>query len=170
MGHSDGSPNNALAAYSDDNDPCYGTGQSCSATSWDLQRRTHTLNTGGVVWDIAGNVWEWTSYYNSEGRPNSGSSWTEYSSVTSDGSATHVTDLRPTKALKDYWNDSWNSEQGIGLYYPHNDGQGGALRRGGAYMVHQNDSRAVGLFTASLYQASGHTEQSTGFRCTYPHP
>ena len=26
------------------------------------EKRTHTLSNGEVIWDMAGNVWEWTSY------------------------------------------------------------------------------------------------------------
>ena len=32
-----------------------------SDVSWDSQKRTHTLSNGEVIWDMAGNVWEWTS-------------------------------------------------------------------------------------------------------------
>ncbi len=64
-GHSDGSPNNAIAASSDDADPCFETGQSCSSTTWDRQRRTFTLSNGEVIWDFAGNVWQWTADANS---------------------------------------------------------------------------------------------------------
>ena len=28
---------------------------------WHINRRTHTLSNGEVIWDMAGNVWEWTS-------------------------------------------------------------------------------------------------------------
>ena len=28
-----------------------------------VPKRTHTLSNGEVIWDMAGNVWEWTSYY-----------------------------------------------------------------------------------------------------------
>jgi len=53
LGHSDDYPG-VLAASSDD-DPYYGTG------NWnDDQRRTLRLTTGDVIWDISGNVWEWT--------------------------------------------------------------------------------------------------------------
>ena len=58
-GHSDQVPANALAANSDDNNACHETGQTCNSSTWNGQRRTHTLSNGEVVWDISGNVWEW---------------------------------------------------------------------------------------------------------------
>jgi uncharacterized membrane protein YgcG len=60
IGHSDGS-SVAMAASTDD-EPCFGTGQvSCadnSSPDW-AQKRTHVLTNGAVIWDFAGNVWEW---------------------------------------------------------------------------------------------------------------
>lgn len=58
-GHTDTVPFTALEASSDDAQACYGTGQTCSNTLWDSQRRIHFLSTGDVIWDFAGNVWEW---------------------------------------------------------------------------------------------------------------
>jgi hypothetical protein len=60
QGHSDGMPSSILAASSDDNDACFETGQTCSSTVWNSQRRTHVLSNGEVIWDIAGNASEWT--------------------------------------------------------------------------------------------------------------
>lgn len=54
-GHTDNSPANALEAGSD-SDGYAGTGNSGSSE----QRRTHTLSNGEVIWDLSGNVWEWT--------------------------------------------------------------------------------------------------------------
>lgn len=54
-GHNDSSPPNALPASTDDSDGYSGTGQTSG-----LQRRTLMLSNGEVVWDLAGNVHEWT--------------------------------------------------------------------------------------------------------------
>jgi prepilin-type N-terminal cleavage/methylation domain-containing protein len=59
-GHSDGftdlGENKALAAGADDNG-YIGTGQS----GFSIERRTHTLSNGEIIWDMGGNVWEWTN-------------------------------------------------------------------------------------------------------------
>jgi len=63
QGHIDSVPENPLAASTDD-DPCAGTGQAnCAdpASEDFIQKRTHTLNTGAVIWDLSGNVSEWLS-------------------------------------------------------------------------------------------------------------
>lgn len=59
-GHSDSSPANSLAASTDDTNGYYGTGN--SASSGTDQRRTLNLSNGEVIWDLAGNVYEWTNY------------------------------------------------------------------------------------------------------------
>jgi hypothetical protein len=58
VGHSDSAPDHALAASTDD-DPCAGTGQTCSQDVWDRQRRTHRLPDGQLIWDLGGNATEW---------------------------------------------------------------------------------------------------------------
>lgn len=60
-GHSDGEPEAPLSATLDENDACQGTGQSCSLTEWNDQRRVMKLSNGTYLWDFAGNVWEWVA-------------------------------------------------------------------------------------------------------------
>jgi prepilin-type N-terminal cleavage/methylation domain-containing protein len=59
-GHSDGftdlGESKALAAGADDNG-YIGTGQS----GFSIEKRTHTLSNGEIIWDLGGNVWEWTN-------------------------------------------------------------------------------------------------------------
>jgi prepilin-type N-terminal cleavage/methylation domain-containing protein len=55
-GHNDGSPNNTLAAGASDSNGYVGTGNTSGN-----QRRTLTLTNGAVIWDLAGNISEWTA-------------------------------------------------------------------------------------------------------------
>lgn len=62
-GHTDNSPGSALAV-TDVNNPYIGTSNNSGqavGSGWE-QKRTHTLSNGSVLWDIAGNVWEWTDW------------------------------------------------------------------------------------------------------------
>ncbi|MEI8364770.1 MAG: SUMF1/EgtB/PvdO family nonheme iron enzyme, partial [archaeon] len=55
-GHNDSVPNAAQAGDTNNSNGYYLTGQSSGN-----QRRTLTLTNGQVVWDMSGNVWEWTN-------------------------------------------------------------------------------------------------------------
>lgn len=160
-GHSDSSPG-SLAASTDDNAPCTGTGQSCNASTWDLQRRTHKLSTGDVIWDIAGNIWEWTSYYDPNGKAEPvGNAWNEFSAV-SDGSNFTKVELVPTNAVKSFWNDTWSSTEGIGQYYPGTNSSGGAMFRGGDWVA----GAYAGVFAMGLHNSPSSTNIGIGFRCS----
>ena len=58
-GHSDGFPASVLPARGNDNLGCFQTGQECNGTLWSLQKRTHKLLNGEIIWDFAGNASEW---------------------------------------------------------------------------------------------------------------
>ena len=154
-GHSDNSPSSSLAA-STDSDACSGTGQSCSNISWDSQKRTHTLSNGEVIWDMAGNLNEWTSYFiaDNSDKPNGsgGSGYSEYNTVIGTPSMA-ITELIS--------NPSWTSTQGVGRYYRGNQNVDGALARGGDW----NDGDSSGIFYASLTISPNDGFNGLGFRC-----
>ena len=67
-GHSDGTPNASLAAAPEDSDAYAGTGNlptepwgTSRNSSGAEQARTLMLSNGSVIWDFAGNNWEWVS-------------------------------------------------------------------------------------------------------------
>ncbi|WP_291516010.1 Ig-like domain-containing protein [Bdellovibrio sp. ArHS] len=157
-GHSDDSPSASLAADTDDNNACAGTGQSCSSSVWNLQRRTHVLSNGRVIWDFAGNVAEWIrdDYLSMGWNPvlPETAAWTELST------------LSPTnQAILGSANGAWNSAQGLGMVIPLSNGQNGVLR-GGCWW---NGTSLAGVFFAHLGwpNISGWEGTNIGFRCVY---
>jgi hypothetical protein len=151
-GHSDNSPYNSLAASTDD-DPCSGTGDTNCATNSHVdftQRRTHTLSNGEVIWDIAGNVWEWVQ-----------------ENYMSQGSMAYVSQLTsPTYNLL-RWGPAGNytaksSGEYGGLGYGNLDYSAGAVLRGGSW---SNDNSA-GVFASNLdYDSTNSIYGFIGFRC-----
>jgi len=162
-GHSDNAPADALAAVTDDNAPCTGTGQTCSSSTWHDQRRTHKLSNNNIIWDFAGNVWEWLDFNNYEDKPSPLAAWAEYTTVAS--SATMVkTSLVPSTTQKAWWTNTWNgASNGIGQYYAGTNGTNGALLRGGSWDMNSG----AGVFAANLGAAPSHTSTNYGFRCVF---
>jgi len=112
-GHNDNVPANALAASSDDTDGYYGTGNSSSSGA--DQRRTLTLTNGEVIWDMAGNVYEWTGGQTTGGQPgvagNAYASWIQWTDVTTPGTLSPSVFPSGTGITG---SSTWTSAQGIG--------------------------------------------------------
>jgi len=98
------------------------------------------------VYDMAGNVWEWTSDVVDVTNPGSGANW--YYISTTDGS----------------WNTSSAVDNGKygkdGVYFPATI-TGRAVLRGGGW----GDGGNAGLFSAALNFAPSYTSSNFGFRC-----
>lgn len=151
-GHSDNNPANALAASANDSDGYTGTGQSSGE-----QRRTLTLTNGEVIWDFAGNVYEWTDATITGGQPGlSGESayaWKDYNA----GSL--------------QWNSLPSNSRPTGTLYPRSQGVGGlysnaaesgarAFLRGGTWYV----GSIAGVLALSLNYSPSGTGTHIGFR------
>ncbi len=158
-GHTDNVPANALAASADDGDGYYGTGQ----TSGD-QRRTLTLSNGEVIWDLSGNVYEWTSGTIAGGQQpgltgESAYAWKEWNDPNLE-----LGGLDP-KALPSYGTPAasgWNAgTNGLGRLYS-NRGEAGlrAFLRGGSW----DHGTHAGVFALHLHGAPGGAYTSIGFR------
>lgn len=145
----------------DDNDKgYYGTEEAWSATGYSsglankAQLRTHVLSNGSVVWDIAGNVWDWTDAYVNSGELPAfayDSLWAEFTAINNYSNLNHV---RPQ-------NPSWSSANGIGRYL----GTTGATRgftRGGGW----GNGVIDGVFALHLSNAPSSTLTTVGFRCS----
>jgi hypothetical protein len=171
-GHSDNNPGSACAASSDDTLAWVQTDCTPKNSSGDVwnQKRTHTLSTGGIIWDLAGNVWDWTNYVipdinakpfvSSDGAPLS--AFRELMALDSGFTSMPRAQLTPTNAQKSFWNDSWaSSVYGMGQYNSGTNGSGGALRRGAVW----SDGLGSGVFAADLLRAPSFSSTLITFRC-----
>ena len=108
-GHSDNFPPNALAAGADNN-PYNET----SDIPPSIQKRTHILSNGSVIWDLSGNAMEWTNdFITGANQPtitaSPGFATRELSALTSGGSLGYDA-YRPS-------NNIWNSTQNMGQIF-----------------------------------------------------
>ena len=154
-GHSDGNPGSNLEASSSDSDNYVNTGNSAPSE----QRRTLTLTNGEVIWDFAGNVWEWTDATITGGQPGL------------PGESAY--------ASKDYTNGSlqWNSlpttSRPTGTLYPRSQGVGGlnsntgeSTSRGFIRGGYRSAGSESGVWALNLDRAPTNPSASIGFRAT----
>jgi formylglycine-generating enzyme required for sulfatase activity len=161
-GHSDNTPPNALAA-SLDSDPCFGTGQASCAnnTSVDFrQKRTHTLSSGEVIWDVAGNVYEWVKQDIAPGPPFEGDPVTGNTYISQQPWTTGLNRPEMWGPFGNY--TAKNSGEYGGLGYGNLGGSAGAVFRGGVW----GDGSASGVFHAYLDGVPlDSSSVFLGFRC-----
>lgn len=162
-GHSDNTPPTALAAGID-TDPCFGTGQTCSATNWNSQSRAFKLNNGSLIWDVAGNVWEWLVDNNTTklgvdayiGAVTS-SNHTETAII----GGIIGTALYHFGAAGNYTTLTTTPFAGLGYgWFNYNTG---TVRRGGSW----SGGDKAGLYSVSLSGTPMSTGSSMGFRCVW---
>jgi prepilin-type N-terminal cleavage/methylation domain-containing protein len=152
-GHTDTGPGGALAASINDLEGCVGytDGRTCT-NQWHVNRRTHTLSNGEIIWDLSGNVWEWTNdTIMGVNKPTGGS---EFTAMTGYGSLSYDL-IRPS--------NTWNSTQNMGQYFVGSTTGGPfAFLRGGDWTPNSTDA---GVFTLDLTHTPSFTYSSIGFRC-----
>lgn len=178
-GHSDDSPTGVIA-ITDMNDPYSDTGNNSGqmpSAGWE-QKRTHTLSNGSVLWDIAGNAWEWSDlslstaglqvltnlakkpYISGDGVPIN--NYVELSSINR-----MIGENGGDIFLPALWQPSdptYSHTQGVGQYYAGDNSIGGALGRSGGY----NDGNRSGIYAFALDQNPvGGGGSWGGFRCVY---
>ena len=153
-GHNDSNPASALAASSNDSDGYSGTGN----VSPSNQRRTLTLTNGEVIWDIAGNVLDWTSGQTSGGQPGaSGWVWRQWNTIAGTGSLSP----NPHPSYGTPAASNWTSTHGIGqIYSSSTDTSLRGFLRGGRWTYGSN----AGVLSLYLGGSSGSLGNSLGFR------
>lgn len=163
-GHNDSIPNRALESGQDDQ-PCFGTTSDnsnvCGGKS--SQKRTLKLNNGEIIWDLAGNVWQWIDFkIERRNQPLSNNPsnkygkwvWEEFQSVDYDPL------IMPN-------NPDWSSKQGVGRIFHYSylgdtDNTIYTNIRGGNWR-HGYDS---GAFTSHFQPVPSKTGiDDVGFRC-----
>ncbi|MGB4420500.1 MAG: hypothetical protein WBI29_01755, partial [Candidatus Saccharimonadales bacterium] len=127
------------------------------------QKRSLTLTNGEVIWDLAGNVWEWTNGQTTGGQPGitneTGYTWKEW---TATPMTTGTLTVNPFPASTGITGAStWNATNGIGrLYsYANETGLRGFLRGGSWY-----DGSYDGVLTLHLNYAPSGANTYLGFR------
>lgn len=158
-GHNDNAPANALVP-----DPSDANGYAGETNTGGNQKRTLTLSNGQVIWDMAGNVWEWTAGVTNgtsaqqPGIPGTGWNWREWTSITANGSLS----INPSSTGTGLSGaNTWNSSKGIGQLYSNSDDTSlHGFLRGGAW----NSGGYAGVLALLLIYGPSNSGSNFGFR------
>lgn len=113
-------------------------------------KRTHTLSTGELIWDISGNVAEWTDDTCTTATYPSGG-YTEWNNAS----------LNSIRSLNGPSNSAWNdASNGMGRYFGCS-ANGRAFSRGGSLGGASN----AGIYQMNLSFDTTTTDTKVGFRC-----
>ncbi len=153
VGHSDNGPASTMVASIDDSQ-----GYTGETNQGGTQRRTFTLSNGQIIWDFAGNIWEWTSGTLQGSQQPGLSGETAYAYKQWNNTALLINGLSPNSSPTSISPQAVNWS-GIGYLYS-NYGETGArgFRRGGAY------DGWSGVTTLALYNAPSDSGVYLGFR------
>ena len=177
-GHNDNQPATALVASTTDtgNNQCAYTDSagtteapsSCPTNTANSQsgtvgnqKRVFTLSNGSYIWDLPGNVWEWTNDTITEANQpdvsgQSGFNWREFTALTSYGTLSYDM-VRPAGT-------TYDATYGVGRIY-HNSGSAATTLYGFLRGGYWNDADGAGAFTLTLSNTPSTTSYGIGFRC-----
>jgi len=130
-----------------------------------VNKRALTLSNGEVIWDLAGNVWEWTSATTTGGQPGitgTGGNWRQWNVVSNSGTISPNPSATATGIANA---NNWTSAYGIGQIWSNTEETG--LRgfiRGGNWLT----GDGAGVLTLYLNYAPSYTNTSFGFRVAAP--
>ena len=138
-----------------------------SADLTGVNKRTLTLSNGEVIWDLAGNVWDWTSGTVQSptvqpGITGTGAGYREWNTVTNPGTISPNPSATATGITGA---SSWDSGYGIGQIYSDTEQTGlrGFIRGGSWYF-----GGIAGVLTLYLNYAPSNTFAYIGFRVAAP--
>ena len=158
-GHNDNSPANALEASSDDTLGYTGTGQSTPSN----QKRTLTLTNGEVIWDMSGNVYDWTSgTIAGSAQPGLAGevayAWKQWNNASLLQNGLPTNSMPASTGVAGI---TWNSSAGVGQLYS-NYGEVGAraFLRGGLW----GHGGSAGVLYLDLRYSASSTNTGIGFR------
>ena len=161
----------------DDNEACsgitLGASDTCDSRTWHANRRTFTLSNQQVIWDVAGNVWEWMKDRNMKNYGTNaqialfdpqGAHRTKYAlSIDGlDGISRYAKDQFGPAG--DYRALSTAPHGGLGYGWISYSNKG-TVGRGGS---HKNQGK--GLFSVNLMGTATGSYANIGFRCAYHLP
>lgn len=164
-GHNDNSPASVLAASTDDTQGYYG-----ETNTGGNQRRTLTLTNGQVIWDFAGDAWEWTNMTidPSQAPYASGSSASQFMQWNGTNVVMNGLQRISQPAAISAQAGSWSSVQGIGMLYSgttdfNGNAYGGPLAfvRGGSY---NNSGGDAGVLELAINTSPTGGGANIGFR------
>jgi len=158
IGHTDLDPVLLLAASPNDDAGYYGTNNTSGP-----QRRTLTLTNGEVIWDLSGNVHEWTSGQTTGGEPGvtgSGAATREFTAITNLGTLP-INPLPSGTGIAGA--GTWNATNGIGRITSNADE---SVLRGFLRSNDFSDGVNSGILsiTMSLAPSYGWNDIVTGYR------
>ena len=164
----------ASLTVADTADPCsgitLGAGESCSSTEWHANRRTFTLSNGEVIWDLAGNAYEWMKEHYSSELPFPSykiiSDMAPGGTISIFGAGGYARDLKGHFGPQgDYQDLNTGIYGALGVFYwgQHDTNKGGLIRGWTSLRAFDRG----GLFSAYTWATTGGSSGYVGFRCRH---
>ena len=166
-GHVNNNPASALEASINDSDGLYGITGGTGTTSGHNNRRTLTLTNGQVIWDLVGNVAEWTTGIIPNNHPavsgQTAGQWNQWNNSTLTlNNLPETSSPRSLTATLPSINN-WTSSQGIGqLYSDVTTTANRAFLRGGTW----GNGSYAGVMCLALNNLPTNAGPAVGFRVT----